>query len=89
VDRHSSKLRPVTAGLTVRWLGTGATWLLSIGAGISLLVGHGGGLFLLAFGLLLGIALQVAAAWTRSSKAPGSQSTYPPTSERRRQIHWC
>lgn len=42
----------------------GVTWLLSIGAGISLLAGHGGGLFLLAFAQLLGIALLVAAAWT-------------------------
>jgi hypothetical protein len=50
--------------LAVRWAGMGATWLLSIGAGISLLAGHGGGLYLLAFGVLLGIALQVAAAWT-------------------------
>jgi hypothetical protein len=54
----------ISAGLAVRWLGMGATWLLSIGAGISLLAGHGGGLYLLAFGMLLGIALQVAAAWT-------------------------
>jgi hypothetical protein len=50
--------------LAGRWLGMGATWLLSIGAGISLLVGHGGGLYFLAFAVLLGIALEVAAAWT-------------------------
>jgi hypothetical protein len=50
--------------LVVRWLGMGATWLLSIGAGISLVVGHGGGLYLLAFAVLLGIALEVAAAWS-------------------------
>jgi hypothetical protein len=43
--------------------GYGATWLLSIGAGISLAIGHGG-LYLLAFAMLLGIALEVAAAWT-------------------------
>jgi hypothetical protein len=60
--RH--ELPAVSADLAVRWLGLGATSLLSIGAGISLLVGHGGGLYLLAFGMLLGIALQVAAAWT-------------------------
>ena len=42
----------------------GATWLLSIGAGISLLAGHGSGLYLLAFAVLLGIALEVAAAWS-------------------------
>lgn len=58
------QISPMSAGLAIRWLGMGATWLLSIGSGISLLVGHGGGLYLLAFGLLLGIALQVAAAWT-------------------------
>ncbi len=32
--------------------------------GISLLAGHGGGLYLLAFAVLLGIALEVAAAWS-------------------------
>jgi len=53
-----------SAGLVGRWLAMGATWLLSIGAGISLLAGYGGGLYLLAFGVLLGIALEVAAAWT-------------------------
>jgi hypothetical protein len=47
-----------------RFLGIGVTGLLSIGAGISLLAGHGGGLYLLAFAVLLGIALEVAAAWT-------------------------
>lgn len=55
---------PFSADLVGRWLGMGATWLLSIGAGISLLAGHGGGLYLLAFSVLLGIALQVAAAWS-------------------------
>jgi hypothetical protein len=59
-----SELSAISADLAVRWLGMGATWLLSIGAGISLLIGHGGGLYLLAFGMLLGIALLVAAAWT-------------------------
>jgi hypothetical protein len=53
-----------SAGLVGRWLGMAATWLLSIGAGISMLAGHGGGLYLLAFAQLLGIALEVAAAWT-------------------------
>jgi hypothetical protein len=53
-----------SAGLVGRWLGMGATWLLSMGAGISLLAGQGGGLYLLAFAQLLGIALEVAAAWT-------------------------
>jgi hypothetical protein len=55
---------PFSADLLGRWLGMGATWLLSIGAGISLLAGHGGGLYLLAFAVLLGIALEVAAAWS-------------------------
>ncbi len=54
----------VSADLVGRWLGMAATWLLSIGAGISLLARHGGGLYLLAFAVLLGIALEVAAAWT-------------------------
>jgi hypothetical protein len=55
---------PLSADLVGRWLGMVATWLLSIGAGISLLAGHGGGLYLLAFAVLLGIALEVAAAWS-------------------------
>jgi hypothetical protein len=55
---------PFSGDLVGRWLGMGATWLLSIGEGISLLVGHGGGLYLLAFAVLLGIALEVAAAWS-------------------------
>lgn len=32
--------------------------------GISLLAGHGGGLYLLAFAMLFGIALEAAAAWS-------------------------
>jgi hypothetical protein len=48
ITRH--ELPAVSADVAVRWLGMGATWLLSIGAGISLLVGHVGGLYLLAFG---------------------------------------
>jgi hypothetical protein len=55
---------PFSADLLGRWLGMGATWLLSIGAGISLLAGYGGGLYLLAFAVLLGIALEVASAWS-------------------------
>jgi hypothetical protein len=54
----------LSVDLIARWLGMGATWLLSIGSGISLLVGQGGGLYFLAFALLLGIALEVAAAWS-------------------------
>jgi hypothetical protein len=72
----------VSAGLAVRWLAMGATWVLSIGAGISLLAGQGGGLYLLAFGLLLGIALQVAAAWTlvveTGQHTRGNQHTHAP-----------
>ncbi len=55
--------------LATRWVAMGATWLLSIGAGITLLAGHGGGLYLLAFSLLLGIALEVAAAWRLVAEA--------------------
>ena len=55
---------PLSPGLIARWASLGATWLLSIGAGISLLAGAGGGLYLLAFAQLLGIALEVGAAWT-------------------------
>jgi hypothetical protein len=58
------ELPAFSADLVGRWLGMGATWLLSIGAGISLLAGSGGGLYLLAFAVLLGIALEVAAAWS-------------------------
>lgn len=58
------ELPAASANLVARWLAMAATWLLSIGAGVSLLAGQGGGLYLLAFGMLLGIALQVAAAWT-------------------------
>jgi hypothetical protein len=58
------ELPPLSADLVGRWLGMGATRLLSIGTGISLLAGHGGGLYLLAFAVLLGIALEVAAAWS-------------------------
>ena len=58
------ELPPFSADLVVGWLGMGATWLLSIGAGISLLAGHGGGLYLHAFAVVLGIALEVAAAWS-------------------------
>ena len=81
-----------TAGLIVRWAGMAATWLLSIGAGISLLAGQGGGLYLLAFAQLLGITLEVAAAWTlmvwvgkdlrpRSEGTPGRPRAGPPAAE--------
>jgi hypothetical protein len=63
---RTARLEPpaASADLVGRFLGIGVTGLLSIGAGISLLAGHGGGLYLLAFAVLLGIALEVAAAWT-------------------------
>jgi hypothetical protein len=38
--------------------------LLGIAAGISLLIGNGGGLYFLAFGALLLIANEVASAWS-------------------------
>lgn len=64
VRTSQGPLLPRSADPVIRWLAMGTTWLLTVGAGVSLLVGHGGGLYLLAFGLLLGIALQVVAAWT-------------------------
>ena len=59
----------ISIDMAARWLAMGVTWLLSIGAGITLLAGHGGGLYLLAFSLLLGIALEVAAAWRLVAEA--------------------
>jgi hypothetical protein len=50
------ELPAFSADLAGRWLGMVVTWLLSLGAGISLLAGSGGGLYLLAFAVLLGIA---------------------------------
>jgi hypothetical protein len=58
------ELPPLSADQAGRWFGMAATWLLSIGAGISLLAGSGGGLYLLAFAVLLGIVLEVPAAWS-------------------------
>ncbi len=55
---------PLTADLVGRWIGMAATLLLSSGAGISLIVRQGGGLYLLAYSLLLGLALEVASAWS-------------------------
>ncbi len=54
----------LSADLLARWLGMGVTCLLSVGAGIGLLAGFGGGFYLLGFALLLGIALEVGAAWS-------------------------
>jgi hypothetical protein len=87
------ELSAFSADLVGRWLGMGATWLLSIGAGISLLVGHGGGLYFLAFAVLLGIALEVAAAWTlvvEAGKHTGGKDIMPgrePSPERPRAGH--
>lgn len=77
------KRSEISANLAIRWLGMVATWLLSIGAGISLLAGSGGGLYLLAFGLLLGIVLQVAAAWTLVVETGRHTSGNDTLSERR------
>lgn len=59
-------------------------WLLSIGVGISLLLGQGGGLYYLAFAVLLGIVLEVAAAWSlivsprQTNVTPGAQPAAEP-----------
>jgi hypothetical protein len=50
--------------LIVRWIAGVAGLLLGIAAGISMLIGNGGGLYLLAFGALLLIANEVASAWS-------------------------
>jgi len=79
---------PLSADLVGRWLLAGAAWLLSIGAGISLLIGNGGGLYLLAFGALLGIAVAVATAWSlivgigRDTRAKDIMPERQPTPER-------
>jgi hypothetical protein len=50
--------------LVIRWIAGVTGLLLGIGAGISLLIGSGGGLYFLAFGALLLIANEVASAWS-------------------------
>ena len=76
------ELPQFSADLIVRWFGMAATWLFSIGAGISLLVGSGGGLYYLAFAVLLGIALEVAAAWSLVvSAGPDVTPTEQPAAE--------
>jgi hypothetical protein len=50
--------------LVIRWIAGVTGLLLGIAAGISLLVGSGGGLYFLAFGALLLIANEVASAWS-------------------------
>lgn len=54
----------ISGDLVGRWIGMAVTLLLSSGTGISLIVRQGGGLYLLAFSLLLGLALEVASAWS-------------------------
>jgi hypothetical protein len=50
--------------LVLRWIAGVTGLLLGIAAGISLLIGNGGGLYFLAFGALLLIANEVASAWS-------------------------
>jgi hypothetical protein len=50
--------------LILRWHTAGTTWVLATWAGISLLIGVGGGLFFLAFAALLSISHEVAGAWS-------------------------
>ena len=58
------RLAVFSVDLVVRWIAGVAGLLLGIGAGISMLAGNGGGLYLLAFGALLLIANEVASAWS-------------------------
>jgi hypothetical protein len=53
-----------SADLVIRWIAGVTGLLLGIAAGISLLIGNGGGLYFLAFGALLLIANEVASAWS-------------------------
>jgi hypothetical protein len=58
------RLGAFSVDLVVRWCVAGTGLLLGIGAGISLIIGNRGGLYLLAFGALLLIANEVASAWS-------------------------
>ena len=58
------RLAVFSVDLVVRWIAGVTGLLLGIGAGISLLIGNGGGLYFLAFGSLLLIANEVASAWS-------------------------
>jgi hypothetical protein len=58
------RLAVFSVDLIIRWIAGVTGLLLGIGAGISLLIGTGGGLFFLAFGALLLIANEVASAWS-------------------------
>lgn len=55
---------PLSADLVGRWIGMAAALLLSSGAAISLIIRQGGGLYLLAGAMLIGLALEVASAWS-------------------------
>ena len=58
------RLAVFSVDMIVRWIAGVTGLLLGIVAGISLLIGKGGGLFFLAFGALLLIANEVASAWS-------------------------
>jgi hypothetical protein len=58
------RLAVFSVDLVVRWIAGVTGLLLGIVAGISLLIGNGGGLYFLAFGALLLIANEVASAWS-------------------------
>ena len=58
------RLAVFSVDLVVRWIAGVAGLLLGIGAGISMLIGNGGGLYFLAFGAMLLIANEVASAWS-------------------------
>lgn len=66
VQMVRSEPPPLSADLVGRLLAAAVGWLLSIGAGISLLIGNGGGLYLLAFAFaaLLDMASSAATAWS-------------------------
>jgi len=58
------RLAVFSVDMVARWIAGVSGLLLGIVAGISLLIGNGGGLFFLAFGALLLIANEVASAWS-------------------------
>ena len=66
IDGTLSTLAPIFAAALIS--GSHAALFVglatAIGAGISMLAGNGGGLYLLAFGALLLIANEVASAWS-------------------------
>lgn len=54
----------LTADLVGRWVGMAITLGLSSASGVSLMSQAGAGLYLLAFSMLLGLALEMASAWS-------------------------